>query len=536
MRPARVGQQPPSLLAHSLPVSSHPNAHHYDRAIMEFTSPIPLPPIPDDVTLQKFLMELDHVAKPHRGFDIPLMIDPDTGRRVTWHEVQDRSLHLANGLFLKYGLRRDDVVLIVSRNHVDFPIITFAVHKLGGIVSGANPDFSADELSYITQESKSTLLIVHPDCLDRAIQAASKNSIPLRNVVLLEAARSSSIKGSFETIDGLISYSKSTRLISFTEIKFAPGEAKTKIACLSFSSGTTGRPKAVALSHFGLVANVVQFSVHHKMNRKDLPPDSEERRYRVGDVVLGIVVPKFGFTDMLKIIQTYRVSHLYIVPPIALLLCKDPAVKRYDLSSIRFMLSGAAPLSHELQKQLQDTFPRAHIGQAFGEFLSIPINAKSTSAPVVLVQKKLPQVHSYMYFHPGMTETTTAVTMFSIENRSGVPGGSGILMPGVTARVVKPDGTLAGYDEVGEIWIKSPSIALRYTNDKEATEETFVDGWVRTGDQVTIDRHGEVRVMDRLKEMIKARLLPRHQIASLTVTTDRSKASRWHPPSSKDVS
>ncbi|KAG2010345.1 phenylacetyl-CoA ligase, variant 2 [Coprinopsis cinerea AmutBmut pab1-1] len=525
MRPARVGQQPPSLLAHSLPVSSHPNAHHYDRAIMEFTSPIPLPPIPDDVTLQKFLMELDHVAKPHRGFDIPLMIDPDTGRRVTWHEVQDRSLHLANGLFLKYGLRRDDVVLIVSRNHVDFPIITFAVHKLGGIVSGANPDFSADELSYITQESKSTLLIVHPDCLDRAIQAASKNSIPLRNVVLLEAARSSSIKGSFETIDGLISYSKSTRLISFTEIKFAPGEAKTKIACLSFSSGTTGRPKAVALSHFGLVANVVQFSVHHKMNRKDLPPDSEERRYRVGDVVLGIlpffhiyglsitifvtffagmtlvVVPKFGFTDMLKIIQTYRVSHLYIVPPIALLLCKDPAVKRYDLSSIRFMLSGAAPLSHELQKQLQDTFPRAHIGQAFG-----------------------------------MTETTTAVTMFSIENRSGVPGGSGILMPGVTARVVKPDGTLAGYDEVGEIWIKSPSIALRYTNDKEATEETFVDGWVRTGDQVTIDRHGEVRVMDRLKEMIKARLLPRHQIASLTVTTDRSKASRWHPPSSKDVS
>jgi len=105
----------------------------------------------------------------------------------------------------------------------------------------------------------------------------------------------------------------------------------------------------------------------------------------------------------------------------------------------------------------------------------------------------------------GMTETCTVTSIWSIERKRGFSGGAGKLIPGVTARVVKTDGTLGGYNDIGELVVKAPSNALGYYNNEKATKETFIDGWVRTGDEVKITPDGELWIIDRIKEILKVR-------------------------------
>jgi len=131
---------------------------------------------------------------------------------------------------------------------------------------------------------------------------------------------------------------------------------------------------------------------------------------------------------------------------------------------------GAAPLSNEVNAQIFRVFPEAHIGQAYG-----------------------------------MTETCTSVSAWPITKRRGTAGSAGLLEPGIRARILKEDGTFGTYDEPGELLIWSPSNALGYYNNEEATKETFVDGWVRTGDVAKIDRNLELWILDRMKEIMKVR-------------------------------
>ena len=125
-----------------------------------------------------------------------------------------------------------------------------------------------------------------------------------------------------------------------------------------------------------------------------------------------------------------------VVPPIAVLLSKHPATKDYDISHVRFILYGAAPVSAELQEQVVKVLPNAVIGQAYG-----------------------------------MTETCAIVSCFPLSQRIGTPGSAGVFLPGVRARIVKPDGTLAKAGEPGELYVATPAIALRYHNNEKACVE-----------------------------------------------------------------
>ncbi|KAF9802190.1 hypothetical protein IEO21_09957 [Rhodonia placenta] len=443
----------------------------------------PPPHIPDDLTVAQFMLDVDHESRPVRpeAQANPWMIEDATGRAIRFAEVRERTHGMANALYSRWKL-----VCIYSPNHVDYAIAVWAVHRLGAIITAANPAYMVGELEYQMSITKAKLLIIHPWSLAVGLEAARAAGLPADRIVLFDALHDAApTLGSYPTISQLVAEGLA-KPTCFYERRLRPGEGKTKLAFLSFSSGTTGKPKAVCIPHYGPIANVVQMA--HLANLQTLPWD--ERKWRPGDVCLGgnefchiyglvvimhfqmfcgttlVVIPKFNFVDILKSVERYHISQLPVVPPMVVLLCKHPAVKQHDLSSVRAVMSGAAPLSAELIHQLSQVLPKIHIGQGYGT---------------------------------GMTETCTTVSFPQIEQRICTPGSAGRLIPGIVARVVKPDGSLAGLNEPGQLVVKGPAMALRYMNNDEATRETFVDGWVYTGDEVTINGSAE------LFELLKVR-------------------------------
>ncbi|OSC99662.1 amp dependent CoA ligase [Trametes coccinea BRFM310] len=447
----------------------------------------PLPHIPDDLTIPQFLLDSHHPSRPVLKKPQPWLIEELTGREIGSDELRARTFGLANAFKMRWNIGEDDVVCIFGPNHIDYPVAIWASLRLGAIVSGANPAYTADELLYQLTTTKARLLIAHPVSISVALEAARLAGLPAECVILFDAVPGAPHANVQDLIAQGLEHTQ-----QFAERRLKPGEGKRKLAFLSFSSGTTGRPKAVMIPHHSVIANVIQMA--HWTQAKDESRPLELQRYKAGGRGLAVlpfyhiyglliilhfhlfightlvVVEKFNFERFLDNIQRYRITNLCVVPPMAVLLCKHPAVKKYDLSSVRMLMSAAAPLSAELTNQLSELLPNAWIGQAYG-----------------------------------MTETCTVVTFPQTDRRLGSLGSGGVLLPGCTARVVKPDGSLAGLGETGELIVSSPSIALGYFNNPQATAETFKEGWVVTGDEVYFNERKEIFVVDRIKELIKVR-------------------------------
>ncbi|KAI0937764.1 hypothetical protein AcW1_003837 [Taiwanofungus camphoratus] len=448
----------------------------------------PLPHVPDDLTIVQFMLDHQHPTKPAVKQSSPWLIEDATGRKIGIDEIRSRTQGLANALSSRWKIGENDVVCIFSPNHVDYPAMIWAIHRLGAIVTAANPSYTADELVHQLKTTSAKVIIVHPWTYAVASAAARVAGIPPDCIVLLESSLEFK-SAPHATVPAIIKEGLA-KPQSFTERRLQPGESKRKVAFLSFSSGTTGLPKAVSISHYNLIANVVQVATYANSDAQPL----EARSYRPGDVVLAVlpffhayglayimhfllfygltlvVIPKFNFVDMLKSIERYRINYLPIVPPMVVLFCKHPDVKKYDLSSIRAIVSGAAPLSAELTQRLAEVFPNVSIAQGFG-----------------------------------MTETCTIVALPRLDQKIGTLGSSGVLIPGIKARVIKADGSLAAYGEPGEFVVSGPSVALGYWNNEKATKETFIDGWLYTGDEVIINEKTELFVIDRIKELLKVR-------------------------------
>ncbi|CAE7209894.1 unnamed protein product [Rhizoctonia solani] len=373
-----------------------------------------VPPIPEscspptDVSIPQFFLDSTHPLKPIRGSDSPWFIEDETGRTVGFEEVRSRTWGLANGIRGRWpGIVEDDVVCIFSPNNVDYMIAIWGAHRLSLTVSCANPSYTKDELVYQLQSTRSKLLFVHPINIEVALEAAQETGIDKSQIIALMSADTqlNAAVRNFLTIDQLINGTFFSSLVywdmrlllqaegltsqqHFKERRFSPGENKTKVAFYSFSSGTTGRPKAVAIPHHAVIANVIQNAAFVRLNDPDLP--IEQARFRKGDVNLGVlpmfhiyglvyvthfglfaglplvVIPKFNFVEMLKSIVKYRITHLSLVPPQVVLFCKHPATKQFDLSHCHFGLVGAAPVSAELSEQFRRALPNIHFGQAYG--------------------------------------------------------------------------------------------------------------------------------------------------------------------------
>ncbi|KAF9028932.1 phenylacetyl-CoA ligase [Hymenopellis radicata] len=452
-------------------------------------SPIsPHTAIPTHLTVPQFLLdEYHHTSRPTRLAETPCLIDDDTGQVVFWDELRSRTRNLAAAMYHTYKIQHDDIVSIMSYNHIDFGPCVWASHRVGAIVSTISPTHSSSELVVQLRLVRPSLFIIHADCLPLVL--ASSTEFPHERIIVIEAPSSTGTEVRYRSLQSVMQ--EGSQLASAVERTLVEDEARTVIAFLAPSSGTTGFPKAVAITHYNVINMITQEAAFNRLNE---PYTSwSKQRFRAGDVCGGflplyhiyglvfnlhfmlyagmtlVLARKFDFESFLSSIERHQITHLPLVPPQVVLLCKHPATRHYNLSCVRYCVVAAAPLSASLTEELLSVLPDIELGQAYG-----------------------------------MTETCGAVSMYPVNQRIGRLGSGGQLLPGTSAKIVKEDGTLANDGEPGELYIQGGQVALGYFGNPKETARTFVNGWLRTGDQAMF-KNKDIFILERVKELIKVK-------------------------------
>src|SRR4029453_18572167 len=415
-----------------------------------------LPAIDDRaVPVHEFLFE--HAA---RFGDKPALIDGPTGRALSYRQLAGAVERVAAGLAAR-GFGKGDVLALSSPNLPEYAVALYGAMAAGGAVTGANPLLTAGELAGQLADAGASVLVTVPPFLVGARAAAARAGVG-EVLVFGEAEGATRFAGLLEAGG------------TPPQVDIDPAE---DLAALPYSSGTTGLPKGVELTHanlgaqarqsqavMGLTADDVVVGVapfFHAIGQNLILPTS----LRAGATV--VTMPRFDLAGFLGLVQEYRAPFTMVVPPVVLALAGHPMVDHYDLSSLRLLGCGAAPLGADVDQRCTDRLG-CQVIQGFG-----------------------------------MTEGTAALAIVP----PGAPrrGSAGRLLPGTEARIVDPvGGGDLGPGRTGELWLRGPQVMRGYHNHPEATAGTLgPGGWLRTGDLCYPDADGYLFVVDRLKELIK---------------------------------
>ena len=439
-----------------------------------YASPFPPVPIPDATITD---LVLAHAA---RLADKPALVEAASGRTLTYGALREQVQHFAANL-ASCGFRAGDVVAILMPNLPEYAVAFHGVALAGGVCTTVNPGYTAGEIHDQCLDAGATRLVTVPACLDVARAAATGTAVheilvvggePAAIAAAAAAARAASLGG--------------PSITPFAAMLLPPGSGATRprhvaspadLVVLPYSSGTTGVSKGVMLTHRNLVANVVQTGGLVGLGERDVMMAVLPFFHIYGMQVMMncglaagatlVTMPRFDLELFLRAHQQHRITFCYVAPPIVVALAKHPMVGQFDLGSLRFMLSGAAPLSAEVAAEAS-----RRIGCEI--------------------------VQGY-----GMTELSP-VSHFTPPGRNR-PGASGLTVPNTECLIVDPDrGDSLGPGEDGELWIRGPQVMQGYLNQPAATAATLdADGWLHTGDIAHFDADGYLFIVDRLKELIK---------------------------------
>jgi acyl-CoA synthetase (AMP-forming)/AMP-acid ligase II len=403
--------------------------------------------------------ELDRVA----------IVDGTSGAETTYRQLIGQ-IGLVAGALAARGLGSGDVVALHSPNLPIFASVFHGILRSGATATTVNALYTGEEMGGQLLDSKAKLIFTLSPLLDHAKEAAAVAGLPDEKIIVIDGAEG------FASLRDLMGEGHDA-----PEVSFDPAE---QIAVLPYSSGTTGRPKGVILTHRNLVANVAQslgflastpddrilavLPFFHIYGMTVLLNMAFKVRARL------VTMPRFDLTEFLRIMQEFRVSWAFIAPPIAVALAKHPLVDSYDLSSLKYVVSGAAPFDAALAKAVADRID-CRVTQGYGMSEMSPV---SHTIPV---------------------------------DRLDIPLSSvGVTLPNIECKLVDPETgeeiemPTSGVSAPGELLCRGPNIMKGYLGNDEATRNTIdPDGFLHTGDIATVDSNGFVYIVDRLKELIK---------------------------------
>jgi acyl-CoA synthetase (AMP-forming)/AMP-acid ligase II len=426
-------------------------------------SPYPDVTIPN-ISLPDFMFAdaAKHAAK-------PALIDGPSGRTISYRELVGGARLVAGGLAAR-GFQPGEVFAIYLPNLPEYAVAFYGVLLAGGTNTTINPLYTVEELTAQLNDADARYLLTIPPFLDKAVEAAGRSGV--REVFVLGEAAGA------------------TPFAALLAAGHQPPEVTIDphrdLATLPYSSGTTGLPKGVMLTHHNLVANLCQFQPVVELGEEETGVAVLPFFHLYGQVVLMaavlwrggtlVTMPRFDLEQFLTILQDYRVSRAAVVPPIMLALAKHPLVDNFDLSALRFIGSGAVPLSAELEKACGRRLGCV-VGQGYG-----------------------------------LTETSSALTLHPPVEAGIRHGSVGQLAPNTEAKVVDlATGQALGRDQDGELCFRGPQVMAGYLNQPQETAQMVdPDGWLRTGDIGHVDDDGYFYVVDRVKELIKYK---GHQVA-----------------------
>jgi acyl-CoA synthetase (AMP-forming)/AMP-acid ligase II len=422
-----------------------------------FRSPFPDVEIPD-TPLTDFVL-----ARAGELGGKPALIDAPSGRTITFAELAESVRAVAAALAAR-GFRKGHVFAHYAPNLPEYAVAFHAVATVGGVNTTVNPLYTAGELTAQLRDCGARLLVTVPALLEKASAAA-------------EAAG----------VQEVFVYGEADAVTPFASLLEAGGEPPEvaiepaeDLVALPYSSGTTGLPKGVMLTHRNLVANICQMPPNLFRTRDDDCGIAVLPFFHIYGLLIlmnlalhrgstVVTMPRFELAEFLRVLQDYRITHAAVVPPIVLALAKHPLVDEFDLSSLKFVSSGAAPLSAELEL-------------ACGKRLGCRMR------------------QGY-----GLTETSPVTHAIPDDLAGQIPGSIGFAVPNTECRIVDvATGEEVPAGELGELCIRGPQVMKGYLHQPEATARTIdPDGWLHTGDVARVDEDGSLRIVDRVKELIK---------------------------------
>ncbi len=419
---------------------------------MIFKSPHKPVEIPD-VSLSELILERSRNFGPQTAF-----IDGTSGRRVTFSGFVDAVTSVARGLS-EHGFKKREVFAIYAPNSIDYAIAFHAVSLLGGTITTVNPLYTSEELAVQLRDSNARFLLTTQALMEKALEARSQ----VHEIFVIDG------------FDGIPFLSLHKNGGPLPEVVIHPAE---DVVAMPYSSGTTGLPKGVMLTHRNLVANLIQIQAAGIVQPDDVVLCVLPMFHIYGLVVIMneclyvgatvVILPRFNLELVLQMVQEHRITLAPVVPPIMLGLARQPVVDHFDLSSLRTVFSAAAPLGEELSEACRARL-NCIVKQGYG-----------------------------------MTEASPATHMCQDDPAFIKKGSVGVLVPNTECKILDASGRELDPMEHGEILVRGPQVMKGYLNREDATSETIdPEGWLRTGDIGYADHEGHFFIVDRLKELIK---------------------------------
>jgi long-chain acyl-CoA synthetase len=408
--------------------------------------------------------------------------------RVTFEAFHRAVANLAEQL-RKDGVVKGDRVAVIIRNLPEWPVAFYAAASLGAIVTPLNAWWTGAELEYGLTDSGSKVAIVDAERWER--MAEHVHNCPDLKKVYVSRLEEEVAHPKVSTLESVLGSANDWINLPDLALPDTPIDPDDE-ATIFYTSGTTGKPKGALATHRNITCNIMAGAysgARSFLRRGEAPPapdpNGPQRTFLLsvpffhatgcmailGPTLLSggkiVLMHKWDPVKAFELIEREKVNLAGGVPTIAWQLIEHPRRAEFDLSSLESVSYGGAPSAPELVKKIRETFPNSQPGNGWG-----------------------------------MTETSATFTHHGAEDYSNRPTSCGPAIPVCDMKIVDPDGNTLPPNTVGELMGKGPNVVIGYWNKPEATAQTFVDGWVRTGDLARIDEEGFCYIVDRAKDML----------------------------------